>query len=81
MISREGKGLGKATLSEDRYICRRLQKHLGGYMAHEFGVPETRSFLNTAKISHSLEHKLYKVGSLIFAYGKRTAGACPKPLR
>jgi len=26
--------------------------------------------LDTAKTSHSLEHKLYKVGSLIFAYGR-----------
>jgi hypothetical protein len=26
--------------------------------------------LDTAKTSDSLEHKLYKVGSLIFAYGK-----------
>jgi integrase len=67
---REGKGLDKATLSEDRYISRRLQKHLGGYMAHELGVAEIRSFLDTAKTSGSLEHKLYKVGSLIFAYGK-----------
>ena len=39
-------------------------------MAHELGVAEIRSFLDTAKTSHSLEHKLYKVGSLIFAYGK-----------
>src|SRR5215472_10777735 len=45
-------------------------KHLGGYMAHELGVAEIRSFLDTAKTSDSLEHKLYKVGSLIFAYGK-----------
>ena len=39
-------------------------------MAHELGVAEIRSFLDAAKTSHSLEHKLYKVGSLIFAYGK-----------
>ena len=39
-------------------------------MAHELGVAEIRSFLDTAKTSDSLEHKLYKVGSLIFAYGK-----------
>ena len=39
-------------------------------MAHELGVAEIRSFLNTAKTSDSLEHKLYKVGSLIFAYGR-----------
>src|SRR5262252_9773206 len=39
-------------------------------MAHELGIAEIRSFLDTAKTSHSLEHKLYKVGSLIFAYGK-----------
>ena len=70
VLYREGKGLDKATLSEDRYISRRLQKHLGGYMAHELGVAEIRSFLDTAKTSDSLEHKLYKVGSLIFAYGK-----------
>ena len=69
VLYREGKGLDKATLSEDRYISRRLQKHLGGYMAHELGVAEIRSFLDTAKTSDSLEHKLYKVGSLIFAYG------------
>ena len=30
VLYREGKGLDKATLSEDRYISRRLQKHLGG---------------------------------------------------
>jgi site-specific recombinase XerD len=70
VLYREDKGLDNATLSEDRYISRRLQKHLGGYMAHELGVAEIRSFLDTAKTSHSLEHKLYKVGSLIFAYGK-----------
>ena len=70
VLYRQGKGLDKATLSEDRYISRRLQKHLVGYMAHELGVAEIRSFLDTAKTSHSLEHKLYKVGSLIFAYGK-----------
>ena len=70
VLYREGKGLDKATLSEDRYISRRLQKHLGGYMAHELGVAEIRSFLDTAKTSDSLEHKLYKVGSLIFAHGK-----------
>jgi NAD(P)-dependent dehydrogenase (short-subunit alcohol dehydrogenase family) len=39
-------------------------------MAHELGVAEIRSFLDAAKTSHSLEHKLYKVGSLILAYGK-----------
>jgi hypothetical protein len=39
-------------------------------MAHELGVAEILSFLDTAKTSDSLEHKLYKVGSLIFAYGK-----------
>jgi hypothetical protein len=70
VLYREGKGLDKATLSEDRYISRRLQKHLGGCMAHELGVAEIRSFLDTAKTSDSLEYKLYKVGSLIFAYGK-----------
>jgi hypothetical protein len=70
VLYREGKGLDKATLSEDRYISRRLQKHLRGHMAHELGVAEIRSFLDTAKASHALEHKLYKVGSLIFAYGK-----------
>jgi hypothetical protein len=52
------------------YISKRLRKHLGGYMAHELGIGEIRSFLDTAKTSDSLEHKLYKVGSLIFAYGK-----------
>jgi hypothetical protein len=30
---------------------------------HELEVAEIRSFLDTAKTSHSLEHKLYKVGS------------------
>ena len=39
-------------------------------MAHELGIAEIRSFLDTAKASDSLEHKLYKVGSLIFAYGR-----------
>ena len=45
VLYREGKGLDKATLSENRYISRRLQKHLGGYMAHELrvaGVPAVR---------------------------------------
>ena len=72
VLYREVKGLHKATLSEDRYICRRLQKHRGGYTAHELAVAEIRSFLDTAKTSHSLEHKLYKVGSLIFVYGKNS---------
>ena len=40
------------------------------YMAHDLGIAEIRSFLDTAKTSDSLEQKLYKVGSLIFAYGK-----------
>src|SRR6202011_1922343 len=70
VLYRQSKGLDKATLSEDRYITKRLQKHLGGYMAHVLGIAEIRSFLDTAKTSDSLEHKLYKVGSLIFAYGK-----------
>src|ERR1700758_4035555 len=70
VLYRQSKGLDKATLSEDRYISKRLQKHLGGYMAHELGIAEIRSFLDTAKTSDSLEHKLYKVGSLIFAYGR-----------
>jgi integrase len=70
VLYRQSKGLDKATLSEDRYIPKRLQKHLRGYMAHELGVAEIRSFLDTAKTSDSLEHKLYKVGSLIFAYGR-----------
>ena len=39
-------------------------------MAHELGIAEIRSFLDTAKTSDSLEHKLYKVGSLIFAFGR-----------
>jgi integrase len=39
-------------------------------MAHELGIAEIRSFLDSAKTSDSLEHKLYKVGSLIFAYGR-----------
>src|SRR5258708_18742187 len=64
VLYRQSKGLDKATLSEDRYISKRLQKHLGGYMAHELGIAEIRSFLDTAKTSDSLEHKLYKVGSL-----------------
>ena len=29
VLYREGKGLDKATLSEDRYISKRLQTHLG----------------------------------------------------
>jgi hypothetical protein len=49
---------------------KRLQKHLGDYMAHELGIAEIHSFPDTAKTSDSLEHKLYKVGSLIFAYGR-----------
>jgi len=48
-------------------------------MAHELGVAEIRSFLNTAKTSDSLEHKLYKVGSLIFAYGKEQRGLVLNP--
>jgi hypothetical protein len=36
------------------WVSRRLQKHLGGYMAHELGVVEIRSFLDAAKTSHSL---------------------------
>ena len=41
VLYREGKGLDKATLSEDRCISRRVQKHLGGYMAHELiGDPD-----------------------------------------
>ena len=60
VLYRESKGLDKATLSEDRYISRRLQKHLGGHMAHELGVAEIRSFLDSAKTSDSLEHKLTK---------------------
>ena len=59
VLYRQSKGLDKATLSEDRYISKRLQKHLGGYMAHELGIAEIRSFLDTAKTSDSLEHKLY----------------------
>jgi hypothetical protein len=39
-------------------------------MAHELRIAEIRSFLDTAKTSDSLKHKLYKVGSLIFAYGR-----------
>ena len=70
VLYREGKGLDKATLSEGPYISKRLREHLGGHMAHELGVAEIRSFLDTAKTSGSLAHKLYKVGSLIFAYGK-----------
>ena len=73
---REGKELDKATLSENRYISRRLQKHLGGYMAHELGVAEIRSFLDTAKTSDSLDHKLYKVGSLIRQHVKSIASHC-----
>ena len=57
VLYREGKGLDKATLSEDRYISKRLQTHLGGHMAHELGGAEIRSFLDTAKTSDSLEHK------------------------
>ena len=45
VLYRQSKGLDKATLSEDRYISKRLQKHLGGYMAHELGMAEIRSFL------------------------------------
>ena len=37
VLYRHGKGLDKGTLSEDRYISKRLQKHLSGYMAHEPG--------------------------------------------
>ena len=67
VLYRQGKGLDKATLSEDRYISKRLQKHLGGYMAHELGIAEIRSFLkvrdfcgttcNTRRTSH--ERSLY----------------------
>ena len=39
-------------------------------MAHELAIAEIRSFLDTAKTSDAHEHKLYKVGSLIFAYGR-----------
>jgi hypothetical protein len=70
LTTRLGGSRGSLTASEDRYISKRLQKHLGGYLAHELGIAEIRSFLDTAKTSDSLEHKLYKVGSLIFAYGR-----------
>ena len=53
VLYRGAKGLDKATLSEDRYISRRLQKHLGGYMAHELGAAEIRSLLDTAKIDQA----------------------------
>src|SRR5260370_25057211 len=66
VLYRESKGLDKATLSEDRYISKRLQKHLGGYMAHELGIAEIRSFLDTAKTSDSLEHKLSNARPFIF---------------
>jgi hypothetical protein len=59
VLYREGKGLDQATLSKDRYISKCLRGHLDGHMAHELGVAEIRSFLDTAKTSGSLAHKLY----------------------
>src|SRR5260370_24236484 len=48
-------------------------------MGHELGIAEIRSFLDSAKTSDSLEHKLYKVGSLIFAYGRERRALVLKP--
>ena len=50
VLYRQGKGLDKATLSEDRYISRRLQKHLGGYMAHELESQRSALFWITPKL-------------------------------
>ena len=72
VLYRQSKGLDKATLSEDRYISKRLQKHLGGYMAHELGIAEVRSFLDTAKTSDSLEHKLYTLSMTLIGPKWRT---------
>jgi site-specific recombinase XerD len=69
VLYREGRGLDKGTLSEDRYVAKRLREHFGAQKAHELGPAEIRSFLATAT-GESIERKLYKVGSLIFAYGR-----------
>jgi site-specific recombinase XerD len=66
---RETKGLHRSTTGEDRFVAKRLTHHLGRYPAHEVGPAEIRSFLDTAT-SESIERKLYKVASLIFAYGR-----------
>jgi integrase len=69
VLYRESRGLDKGTLSEDRYVARRLREALGKRKAHEVGPAEIRSFLATAT-GESIERKLYKVASLIFAYGR-----------
>jgi integrase len=69
VLYRESRGLDKGTLSEDRYVAKRLREHLGDQKAHEVGPAEIRSFLATAT-GESIERKLYKVTSLIFAYGR-----------
>jgi integrase len=66
---REGKGLHRSTTGEDRFVAKRLAEHLGNLPAHEIGPAEIRSFLDTAT-GNSIERKLYKVASLIFAYGR-----------
>jgi len=76
---RETKGYGKATLSEDRYIARKLQAALGPRMAHELTVADLRAFLNSAG-GKQLERKLYKLASLIFDYAKEQRVIILNPL-
>ena len=79
VLYRQSKGLDKATLSEDRYISKRLQKHLGGYMAHELGIAEIRSFLArrsilpayhgvTAKLEYFPSHYPHQSFSRLFCW-------------
>jgi hypothetical protein len=66
---RETKGLGKGTLSEDRYVARRLRDQLGRHMAQEITPADIRAFLDSAT-GKQIERKLYKVASLMFDYAK-----------
>jgi site-specific recombinase XerD len=69
VVYRETKRLHRSTTGEDRFVAKRLTEHLGRLSAHEVGPAEIRSFLDTAT-GDSIERKLYKVASLIFAYGR-----------
>jgi hypothetical protein len=68
VLYREGKGLYQATLSEDRYISKRLREHLGGHMVHELGVAEIEEAFKNLKGDLALRPFFYQLEKRIEAH-------------
>lgn len=69
VLDRKSRVSNKGTLSEDRFVARRLASSTGAINAHEMHLSDVSAFLDTAT-GEAIRRKFYKIGSLIFKFAR-----------